>query len=102
LIGAEIDLTVEPAPVAEGEAAKPRPRLDALLFGETHGRIVISVSSVNAGKVLAQAAILGVPALRIGRVGGDKLAVRSPHAEWSCSVTELHDRWWNSIARAMA
>ena len=101
LIGAEIDLALS-APLKDGAAPPPQPRLDALLFGETHGRIVVSVSSMNAGKVLAQAKILGIPARRIGIVHGDKLAVRTNQGEWSASVTELHDLWWNSIARAMA
>jgi hypothetical protein len=51
--------------------------------------------------VLAQAKILGIPALQIGKVGGDKLTIKAAPGEWSCPVTELHDAWWNSIARAM-
>src|SRR5581483_198559 len=49
LIGAEIDFNV--AAPREGATI----RLDALLFGETQTRVVISVSPLNAGKVLAQA-----------------------------------------------
>ena len=76
-------------------------RLDALLFGETQGRIIISVAAVNAGKVLAQAKILGVPATRIGTVGGGTLQIKTAGATLSCDLRELHDLWWNSIARAM-
>jgi phosphoribosylformylglycinamidine synthase len=99
LIGASIDLTA-PAGEANG-SAEAKGRLDALLFGETQGRIVISVAGVNATKVLARAKILGVPARKIGTVGGDTLAIKAPGAEFSCSVTELHDLWWNAIARVM-
>jgi hypothetical protein len=44
---------------------------------------------------------MGVPAARIGTVGGDKLAIKTGAGEFSAPLTELHDAWWNSIARAM-
>ena len=91
LIGAQVDLT-------EGEGTT---RLDALLFGEAQGRVIISVAAVNAIKVLAQAQILGVPAARIGTVGGPTLEIKTGGATLSCDLRELHDLWWNSIARAM-
>ena len=37
-----------------------------------------------------------------GKVGGDKLTVKTVAGEFSAPLTELHDAWWNSIARAMA
>jgi phosphoribosylformylglycinamidine synthase len=77
-------------------------RLDGLLFGEAHSRIVISTTAHNAGKVLAQAKILGVPATQIGKVGGDKLAIKTATGEYTAPLAELHDLWWNAIARAMA
>src|SRR5436190_15233654 len=49
LIGATVDLS-----------ALTAPRLDVLLFGETQGRIVISVAAHQAAKVLAQAKILEI------------------------------------------
>ncbi len=90
LIGAEIDLST-----VEG-------RVDALLFGETQGRIVISVPGVQADKVLAQAKILGVPAMRLGTVGGTALKIKAHGGEFTSETAELHDAWWNAIARAMA
>ena len=92
LIGASIDLS----------AAKDV-RLDALLFGETQSRIVISTTAQNAAKVLGQAKVLGIPALQIGKVGGSgELKIKTPQSELLWPLTELHDGWWNSIARAMA
>jgi hypothetical protein len=44
---------------------------------------------------------MGVPAARIGTVGGDKLAVKTSGDEFSWDLRELHDLWWNTIARAM-
>lgn len=77
-------------------------RLDALLFGETQSRVVISCKALDAVKVVERAKLMGVPAARIGTVGGDKLAVKTAGGEFSAPLTELHDAWWNSIARAMA
>jgi predicted ABC-type sugar transport system permease subunit len=48
------------------------------------------------------AKLMGVPAVQIGKVGGDKLTVKTASGEFSAQLTELHDPWWNSIARAMA
>ena len=53
-------------------------------------------------KVAERAKLLGVPAARIGTVGGDKLTVKTAAGESSAPTVELHDAWWNSIARAMA
>jgi len=77
-------------------------RLDALLFGETQSRVVISTKAINATKVVERAKLLGVPAVQIGTVGGDKLTIKTSAGEFSAPLTELHDGWWNSIARAMA
>jgi phosphoribosylformylglycinamidine synthase II len=91
LIGAEIDLS----------EVKDL-RLDALLFGESQGRVVISVRALRADKVAAQAKILGVPARRLGMVGGTALKINSSEGTLKWDLRELHDLWWNAIARAMA
>lgn len=90
LIGAQIDLS-DTAPS----------RLDALLFGETQGRIIITTRGADAVKVAERVKLLGVPVARIGTVGGDSLKVNTRSGEFSWTVAELHDLWWNSIARAM-
>lgn len=95
-VGATVDLTQ--AAVAAGPEAA---RLDALLFGETQNRVVISVAASDAARVLKQATIMGVPAAVIGHVGGDALTVTTASGVFSAPVSELHDPWWNSIARAM-
>jgi phosphoribosylformylglycinamidine synthase subunit PurL len=77
-------------------------RLDALLFGETQSRIVMTCKPLDAVKVVQRAKLMGVPAVRIGTVGGEKLTVKTATGEFSTPLTELHDLWWNSIARAMA
>jgi phosphoribosylformylglycinamidine synthase len=91
LMGAEIDLS-----------AVAKMRLDALLFGESQGRVVISVAAVQAHKVLAQAKILGVPAMQLGTVRGSALQIKSSEGSITAETRELHDLWWNAIARAMS
>jgi phosphoribosylformylglycinamidine synthase II len=91
LIGAKIDLT-----------AKTGVRLDALLFGETQSRVVITCQPQMAVKVVERAKLMGVPAVQIGKVGGEQLTIKTVQGEFSVLTSELHDAWWNAIARAMA
>jgi hypothetical protein len=57
---------------------------------------------MDAVKVIERAKLMGVPAIHIGKVGGDQLTVRTSGSEFGVPVSELHDVWWNAIARAMA
>jgi phosphoribosylformylglycinamidine synthase len=91
LIGAKVDLS-----------AFKGIRLDALLFGETQSRVVVSCHPHDAVKVVERAKLMGVPAVQIGKVGGDALTVKTAQGKFSAPLTELHDPWWNTIARAMA
>jgi phosphoribosylformylglycinamidine synthase II len=109
LIGATVDLTSvgrassrADGKTDDGSSVASPHRLDALLFGETQSRIVISCKALDAVKVVERAKLMGVPAVQIGKVGGDKLTVKTTGGEFSAPLTELHDAWWNSIARAMS
>ena len=113
LIGATVDLSAvgqasrlsqtEKEKELDGDRRDACPtRLDALLFGETQSRVVISCKALDAVKVVERAKLMGVPAIQIGKVGGDKLSLKIASGEFSAPLTELHDAWWNSIARAMA
>jgi phosphoribosylformylglycinamidine synthase len=109
LIGATIDLSSvgrassrADGKMEDGSSATSPHRLDALLFGETQSRIVISCKPLDAVKVVERAKLMGVPAVQIGKVGGDKLMVKTAQGEFSAPLTELHDAWWKAIARAMA
>ena len=77
-------------------------RQDALFFGETQSRVVITCAALDAGKVVERAKLLGVSAVQIGVVGGNQLAIKTAAGEFKAPLAELHDAWWNSIARAMA
>jgi phosphoribosylformylglycinamidine synthase len=108
LIGAQVDLSSllslsSAQSGAEGvrRAGEEGRRLDALLFGETQSRVVVTCKPLDAVKVIERARLLGVPAARLGAVGGDKLVIKTGACEFSAPTAELHDAWWNAIARAM-
>ncbi len=82
-------------------------RRDALLFGESQSRVVLSVSPDHADQVLRIAAERGVMAVAIGRVGGGRLVIevaddrKSPGCRIDVDLTTLQDRWANSLERAI-
>jgi phosphoribosylformylglycinamidine synthase len=77
-------------------------RRDAVLFGETQSRVVISCAPLDAVKIVERARLMEVPAVRIGTVGGAALVVQTTNGELAWPVAELRDLWWSSLARAMA
>ena len=101
LIGARIELDTPAATNGEPAGAGAPGRLDAVLFGESLGRVIVSVGSGQVAKVLAQAKILGVTARRIGLVGGTDLQIQAKGRTIKWDLKELHDAWWHCIARAM-
>ena len=90
LLGAKLDLS--------GVACE---RQDALLFGEKQGRIIITTKAADAVKVLERAKLLGLEAVRLGTVGGEVLSIKTLGGEYAWTVVDIHDLWWNTIARAM-
>ncbi len=82
-------------------------RRDALLFGESQSRIVLSVRPEQAEAVLNQISNAGVPAAKIGTVGGSRFVIRveGDQRTEGCTVdldlNVLHDRWASAIPRAL-
>ena len=76
-------------------------RAEAMLFGESQARILVSVAKPFLPKVLGQAAILGIPAARIGVVGGRLLRIRYGESDYSWPLDDLHNAWWTAIRRRM-
>ncbi|HXQ79772.1 MAG TPA: phosphoribosylformylglycinamidine synthase subunit PurL [Opitutaceae bacterium] len=90
-LGAAVDLS-----------ALPAPRLDALLFGESQGRVVVSVAPADGPAVMAEAKGAGVPADAIGAVTADeRLSVRTARASLEWNVAGLRAGWETSIEMAM-
>ena len=83
-------------------------RRDALLFGESQSRVVLSVKPEMADKVLNRAWDSGIPAMKIGIVGGNRFTIEVERGEWSegcridLPIDELYDRWACSIERTLS
>jgi len=74
-------------------------RTDALLFGESAGRVVVSCDPGQEAGLLKLARRLGVPAAKIGTVGGRRLAINP----WlDLSVDDVNRAWRNAFAPARA
>ena len=67
-------------------------RLDALLYGETQSRIVVSCAPEHVEKIGGTV---------LGRTGGSRLILHTSRGELSWDVTRLRDVWWNAIGRVM-
>ena len=90
---------VRPVGVRAELSEKLRP--DALLFGESTGRVVVSTRDVRALCAAAEAA--RVPARRIGRTGGERLVIGPDGGEpWiDAIVEELRSLWERAIPRRL-
>jgi len=82
-------------------------RRDALLFGESQSRVVLSVKADSADKVLTIAQTMGVPAAKIGTVGGERLVIdveagkQASACRVDAELKTLLDRWGNSLEKAL-
>jgi phosphoribosylformylglycinamidine synthase len=91
-IGAEIDI--------EGEGI----RTDALLFGESASRILVSVKENNLEDLRRMAEAKDVPISVIGKVWGDRLKIQltvhgSRFTAIDLKIRDLEDQWRGSIRR---
>ncbi|MBM4127019.1 MAG: phosphoribosylformylglycinamidine synthase subunit PurL [Nitrospira sp.] len=83
-----------------------RIRKDAVLFGESQSRVVLSAKPVHRQAILDGARRAGVPVAVIGSVTGDRLIIslegERPAAKViDVPVAELYDRWAFSIERTL-
>ena len=101
LLGAAVEL--------RGRSHDPGDRANAghsavatILFNESQSRIVISVEQNNASTVLDQLEKSGVPAIRLGSVAGEFLAIEAGPESFRWPIGELYDDWYYAIERALA
>jgi phosphoribosylformylglycinamidine synthase len=80
LVGAEVDLS------------RFAGRLDAVLFGETQSRIVISCAPEHAGRITGTV---------LGRTGGGRFIINTSCGELAWDIAKLRDVWWNAIGRLL-
>jgi phosphoribosylformylglycinamidine (FGAM) synthase-like enzyme len=76
-------------------------RTDQLLFNETQGRIVLSLNPTHVAAVLMLLDLRGIPARKLGTVGGKTLKITANGESLGWSLAELHRAWYGSIADAM-
>ena len=86
LVGAEIDIATDGV------------RSDFLLFGEDQSRVVVSAAAVDGHSLMEIARKHHVPAVVIGRVGGDRLVIGK---EIDLSVSEMAQAYMRSIGDRM-
>jgi phosphoribosylformylglycinamidine synthase len=84
-----------------------RLRNDAVLFGESQSRIVLSAKKTERKAILERAESTGVPAEVIGGVGGEKLVIylgneHSTTKTVDLPVPELYEHWACSIERMLS
>ncbi|MDA1172969.1 MAG: phosphoribosylformylglycinamidine synthase subunit PurL [Chloroflexi bacterium] len=73
-------------------------RWDAALFGEAPSRIVVSCASTDADVIIRRAAELGVPAERLGEVGGQRFTI---YDDLDLPLADLIDAHANGLDRAL-
>jgi phosphoribosylformylglycinamidine synthase len=78
-------------------------RRDALLFGESPSRVILSIRPDHADLLLSRAVDAGIPAGRIGTVGGDRFVIDVPKGQLSegcridLPIQHVGDRWANAL-----
>ncbi len=77
---------------------EPDGRPDALLFGEAHSRIVVSLKEKDYGRLRDLAAKENVPATVIGRVGGSRLVIGDLVR---ARVDQLRNLWSTALERCV-
>jgi phosphoribosylformylglycinamidine synthase len=78
-------------------------RPDALLFGESQSRILLSASADLLPKLLGLAKEKGVPARVIGRTGGEELVIRQSGQEvLHLPIERLFEAWKNSLPKSLS
>ena len=80
--------------VVDLSATKAGIRMDDVLFGEAPSRIVVSVKSADSGKLEEIAKKYSVPCYKLGKVSGDKLAIKGAI---DIPLKKLSDAWRNAI-----
>jgi phosphoribosylformylglycinamidine synthase len=83
-------------------------RRDALLFGESQSRIILSMRPNTVESFLSRAAVAGVPATHIGTVGGDRFVIdiergtQSDGCRIDLPIHQVVDRWAQAIEEQLS
>ncbi|HEU4506299.1 MAG TPA: phosphoribosylformylglycinamidine synthase subunit PurL [Nitrospira sp.] len=83
-------------------------RRDALLFGESQSRIILSTRPKVAASLLSRAMEAGIPAAHIGTVGGGRLVIeveQGRHSEGcriDLPIDQVSDRWAHALEEQLS
>ncbi|HEY7130585.1 MAG TPA: phosphoribosylformylglycinamidine synthase subunit PurL [Nitrospira sp.] len=83
-------------------------RRDALLFGESQSRIILSVRPNTVEALLSRATEAGIPAVHVGTVGGDRFVIEVEQRGMSngcridLSVAQVSDRWAHALEQQLS
>ncbi len=78
-------------------------RPDALLFGETQSRIIMTAKEKEFNKLASLARKFSVPVRKIGRVGGESFSIEHNGTKLvNLQVKEAFTAWKNALEKAMA
>jgi phosphoribosylformylglycinamidine synthase len=83
-------------------------RRDALLFGESQSRIILSVRPNVVASLLSRASEAGVPAAHIGTVGGNRLVIEIEQGRVSdgcridLPIEQVSDRWLHALEEQLS
>lgn len=83
-------------------------RRDALLFGESQSRIILSTRPKVAASLLSRATEAGIPAAHIGTVGGGRLVIeveQGRHSEGcriDLPIDQVSDRWAHALEEQLS
>jgi phosphoribosylformylglycinamidine synthase len=75
------------------EIALPAGAPHAAAFGEDQARYILSLPAAGAAPLLDRAAKAGVPAMRLGRIGGDRLTLPGGRAISLRELRSAHEGW---------
>ena len=98
LVGAEVKVAQASSLPSE---KKSKLEACATLFGEAQSRIVVSVSEKNLEAVRARLTSSSVPFSELGQVTETELRIDLAGESYRWPIEEIHDLWFNSIARAV-
>ena len=73
-------------------------RSDALLFGETQSRVIVSIAPEHVNRILELCLTAQQPVQRLGTVGGDSLIINDLV---KCTLVQMSDAWYNALGRIM-
>jgi phosphoribosylformylglycinamidine synthase len=82
-------------------------RLDALLFGESPSRVLISIKPEHVDQVMKTVQPTGEPIMALGQVtqGNLSVTVRNPHDQPVCQMkmplSEMADLWHHSLEQQL-